>query len=201
MNQTKLEALLGRPLTTTETTNLKLYLKIAKQQLEDLLCTKIESVTEDRSFTMPEGKLLFIDPFTQINSITVNESELESTEYEISKNDDLNSSDWFNLIDFDNYRSYTPIRKTVITVNADWGFGSCQSDLELLQARLFAMNSTDQSTDGRVKSKDIEDFKVTYSGDTTFEQFRKDNAQLIEKYSQCRTGGLRNGSVCPVYFY
>lgn len=196
MNQTKLEALLGRSLTSTEVTNLKTYLKIAKQQLEDLLCAKIDSVTEDRSYEMAEGKLLFVDPFVNINSITIADAELESDAYTLYQNDDMNG-EWYNLIEFDSSRT----RGTVVTVNADWGFGSCLSDLELLWARLFAMNSQDQAVDGRVQSKQIEDFRVTYSGATTYEQFRKDNALTIYKYSQCGTGGVRNGSVCPVYIY
>jgi hypothetical protein len=45
MTQQELEALLGRPLTPIEVTNLGLYLEIALESLEDALCIEIEDTS------------------------------------------------------------------------------------------------------------------------------------------------------------
>lgn len=46
ISQEDMAALLGRPLTDVETKNFNLYLQIAILRLDDLLCIKIEDMTE-----------------------------------------------------------------------------------------------------------------------------------------------------------
>lgn len=53
ITKTQVEALLGRPLSTVEDTNFNLYLKIASERLEDLLCLTLTS-------PLPEGLQLLL---------------------------------------------------------------------------------------------------------------------------------------------
>lgn len=46
ISETELVALLGRPLSETESANLELYLQIAVLRLDDLLCIKLEDMAE-----------------------------------------------------------------------------------------------------------------------------------------------------------
>jgi hypothetical protein len=46
LDQTKVERLLGRPLSKTESSNYKMYLNIAKIRLSDLLCDDIAELDE-----------------------------------------------------------------------------------------------------------------------------------------------------------
>lgn len=46
ISNTEMAALLGRPLSTTETDNYDLYLEIATLRLDDLLCIKLEGMAD-----------------------------------------------------------------------------------------------------------------------------------------------------------
>lgn len=196
LTQEQVSKLLGRSLTTLETDNFTLYLKIATQKLEELLCMTLCGDSDERTYETRDGyRTLYVDPFTDVNSITIDGNETE--DYTIKQNDKFNGS-WYNVIEFDRKQT----GKNVV-VDADWGFDSLPSDLQLLLAKLFAQGSVEQTSDSQVKSKKIEDFTVTYKDGATYDEFVLSNASVIDKYAQCSQGYIRHGEVCdvrPVYY-
>jgi hypothetical protein len=72
MTRAKLESLLGRSLTPNEVTNLTLYLDIATDSLEDMLCMSLTTETSTREFEAREGySTLFTGAFTDVSEVTV----------------------------------------------------------------------------------------------------------------------------------
>ena len=189
LSKDTISKLLNRPLTTAEDTNFSLYLKIATQRLEELLCMNLCGGDDERTYQSRYGySEVYVDPFTHINSVTVDGEVV--TDYTKKQGDKFNGS-WYNVIAFDGKRSGENI-----VVDANWGFSSMPADLQLLLARVFAQGSTEQTTDNLVKSKKIEDFSVTYKDAVTYDEFVLTNSSTIDKYSQCNQGLIRNGSVC-----
>lgn len=187
MNQAKLVALLGRPLTTVETTNFSLYLKIAYERLEDLLCMNLESTTEDRVFDVRNGySTVFTDLFTDINSVSIDGNELTTNDYSVRQGN-RRSGNWYNSIVLTNPTDCE------VTINADWGL--CAPDLQLLLAQLFALIGTMNTSNGNVKSKKVEDFSITFNDNTAYQQFTLDNAGTISKYSICGIQEIQHGGV------
>jgi hypothetical protein len=197
LTQEQLEALLGRPLTPNEIENLSLYLEIAQQQLEDMLCTTLEEVTETRTYDLVDGnRSAFVDIFTSVDLVTVDGEAVEAT----PKQWDRTNADWYNVLRIYDCPPRTRGCKRCDTtreveVTADWGFTELPGDLALLLAKLFALNTTSQVTDGRVRTKRIEDFSVTYADTTTIEQFGRDNSRTLQKYSMCNMGEIAHGRV------
>lgn len=181
--------LLNRSLTESETSNFKLYLEIAVQRLEELLCMDLSSDAGARTYeTRKNYRTVYVDPFTEVTSITLDGDEVDADDYTIKQNDKLNAS-WYNIIEFDRARSGGKI-----VVDADWGFGKCPSDLQLLLARLFAQYSLEQTQESNVKSKKIEDFTVTYKDSaSSFDDLVSNNRAVIDKYGLCNQGYIRHG--------
>ena len=176
MTESTLEKLLGRPLTQIEKDSQ--YLKIAIAQLESLVCMNLTIDTEDRVFDVREGyQTVFTDLFTEINSIT------GITDYEVRQWDRRNA-DWYNSVIIDTQESE-------VTINADWGI--CSPELQQLIVKMFKMLTSSKRL---VKTKEIEDYRVTYNDNTEYQQFLADNAQIINKYSLCTIGQIRSGDVC-----
>lgn len=188
--------LLGRALTDRETANYDLYLKIATQHLEELLCMTLCGDDSERTFGTRLGyRTVYVDPFIEIESVTIDDDEVDAADYTVKQNDKFNGA-WYNIIEFDTKR-----RGENIVVDADWGFRTCPTDLQLLLAKLFAQGTVEQTSDNQVKSKKIEDFTVTYKDSSTFDELVLANSATIEKYSQCNQGQVRHGSVRSVYHY
>jgi hypothetical protein len=187
--------LLNRSLTTAETTNFSTYLKISTEKLEELLCMNLCKKTEERTFITRYGyRGVYTDPFRNINSITLDGNAVSEDDYTVMQNDKYNGS-WYNLILFD-----TAQRANKVVVDASWGFNSTPADLQLLLARLFAQNTTDQTTDNQVKSKKIEDFTVTYKDSPTYDEFVLSNSSTIDKYAQCNVSQIRHGAVEQTHY-
>lgn len=69
MTQDKIAALLGRPLSSTEQSNFKLYLELAQGRVSDLLCFDICQKVETRRFSARDGyRTLNVPIFTEIDS-------------------------------------------------------------------------------------------------------------------------------------
>lgn len=187
---------LNRPLTTAEDANYSLYLKIAKQRLSEMLCMKLSTEAEERTYeTRINYQTVYIDPFTAITSITIDGEAVDEDDYTVKQNDSYNAS-WYNIIEFDR-----PRRGEKIVVDADWGFGNCPTDLQLLLAKIFAQGSVEQTAENNVKSKKIEDFTVTYKDSATFDDLILSNKGVIDKYSMCNQGYIRHGRrVRPLYY-
>lgn len=192
--------LLNRSLTTAEDVNYDLYINIAVQRMEELLCIDLCGDDGERTYETRLGyREVYVDPFTDITSVTINDDEVSADDYTIKQNDRFNGS-WYNVIEFDRKRN---IQK--IVVDADWGFGSLPSDLQLLLAQLFNQNTLEQTADNNIKSKKIEDFTVTFKDNATYNEFVSANSSVISKYSQCNQSAIRHGAVCddirPLYSY
>lgn len=192
MNKATLEAFLGRPLTSVEDTNIKLYTSMAYNMLARLLCSTICSSTEARYFDARAGyRTLFTDIFSSINSITVD--GVEVTDYVMKQNDNRNG-DWFNSIVFTD-----KMVNSEILIDANWGFDKVPTELQDLTAKLFNLVSARNITDSRITTKKIEDFSVSYRDITPDDQLLADYSQVISKYSQCQlTGEVRHGSICHI---
>ena len=185
MTQAQLEALLGRPLTPVEVTNLDLYLEIAYQRLEELTCLNLKSSSEDRTYGIrKEMSTVFTDLFTEIESVKVD--GVTVTDFQPRQWDKRNAN-WYNSIILNRTGKE-------VTINADWGI--CSVDLKLLVAKLFALVGTMNTTNGNIKSKRVEDFTITFNDNTVFDQFLLDNSATINKYSICSIGDAQNGDVC-----
>jgi len=191
----KMAQLLGRSLTSSETASYDLYLKIARQQLEQLLCLELCTDGGERTYESRDGyRTVYIDPFTSVATVTIDGSEISESDYTIKQNDKFNGS-WYNIIEFSTKR-----QGELVVVNGSWGFDPVPDDLQLLLALMFADISKQQRDDSRVSSKKIEDYTVTYKDGGAMTSFVQSNGLLIDKYSQCNKGTIRHGRVQPVYY-
>lgn len=196
LTKDQMAKLLNRSLTSAEDTNFTLYLKIATERLQDLLCMQVCNDEGERTYESRYGyRAVYTDPFTSINSVTVDGTEVAEDKYTVMQNGHSNGS-WYNVIQFDDKQT----GKNIV-VDADWGFGTVPSDLQLLLAKLFAQNSVEQTADNTVKSKKIEDFTVTYRDAATYDEFVTVNQSVISKYRQCDTEQIRHGAVSTFFYY
>lgn len=190
LTKAQVATLLGRSLTTAEDTNFTTYIKIAEQRLQELLCMDLCGDGGERTYDTRYGyRTVYVDPFTDMNSVSIDDEEVSSDDYIIKQNDKYNGS-WYNIIEFDTMRTGQRI-----VVDAEWGFGTMPVDLQLLLARLFAQGTVEQTSDSQVKSKKIEDFTVTFKDSATYDEFVLSNSATIGKYSQCNQSTVRHGSV------
>lgn len=80
-----------------------------------------------------------------------------------------------------------------VTVTATW---KIPDDLQAVIDNLDALLTATSGKTSRVKSKKVEDFSITMNDNTEIEQFILDNKAIIDKYSICGVGNVRNGSIC-----
>ena len=193
LTKSEVSKLLGRSLSSLEDQNFDTYIKIATERLEDLLCMKICGDDSARVYQTRKGyRTLFVDPFKDIISITVDGDEV--TDY-VKKLNESYSGSWYNSIEFDDRMT-----GKLVTVDADWGFTKVPTDLALLLSKLFAQGSVEQKSDNQVKSKKIEDFTVTYKDGSTFDEFVSVNQATVDKYSLCHVGRIEHGSVRAIRY-
>lgn len=194
MNQDQIEALLGRSLSSTEATNRKLYLDIAKDSLEELLCIQLDcqNVEEARVFNVRDGySTVFTDIFTEATEVKVD--GVATTDYYSAFWDKRNGS-YFNSIVLDESCGSS------IEVTATWGFDETPNDLKLLWAELFANVAKKYSVgSANVKSKQVEDFRVSYGDLTDDDAFLNANRRTISKYRMCDIGFVLHGDVCTTH--
>lgn len=192
MTQSELEALLGRPLTSAEAENKDLYLGIAKESLEGLLCITLHNKSEQRTFTGRGGyRTLFTDVFHEISEVKLNGIAVNGTDYYAAQWD-KRSADWYNSIIFSGQLD----ADCEVEVTADWGFRDVPSDVKRLWAQLFANISKKYTASGKIQSKWVEDFRITFATDVTTDGlFIAENRRTIEKYSMCNVGAVRHGRV------
>lgn len=192
----QLAALLGRPLTSREVANLPLYLEIAQDNVEQLLCMTIEvqeevgsgdePTPETRIFDPREGySTVYTDIFTDPTSVQVNDSDVTYTPR------------FFGNRNTDVFNSVVLATKTTkeVSVTAFWGFPQLPADLALLLAQAFAVVSQAYQPKN-IKSKQVEDFRITYGDLTSDQLLARNNAVTIRKYSQCNVINVKSGKVC-----
>ena len=186
LDQTQLESLLNRSLTSAESTNLDLYLNIAINKLETLICTKLCTNPTTRLYKSRKGYgTVFTDVFTDIDELKID--GIVSTNYNKMWFDNLNAS-VFNSVVFDN-----PLQGQTIEITGVFGYDTLPNDLALVLAKLFDLNTKSQTFNGRVQSKQVEDFRITYKDITLDEQFYEDYGTILSKYSQCNVGYILHG--------
>lgn len=199
MNQSELEAILGRPLTSTESSNLDLYINIATQSLEELICTTVNPIEETRVFNTRKGySTAFIDIFHDISEVKINDEVIDSDNYSV-RQWDKRTGEWFNSLVFENKFN----RDDVLEVTAEWGFeetsGSSSglpNDLQVLLAGLFDLITKKNKQDGSITSKQVEDFRITFNNDIDLdEEFHTKYRKIIAKYSLCSIGNIQHGDV------
>lgn len=193
MTQDKIAALLGRPLSSVETTNFSTYLEIAQSKVSDLLCVDICQVVEEKQFDARQGyKTLNVPIFTEIDYVKLGDDE--TTRYKVMQGSNRNG-DWYNNIVFD-----APLHCETVTVKADWGFDKIPVDVQILIAQLFGMVGDSLEGD-LVQSKQVEDFRITLKDKTKTEVFATKYAATIAKYSGCVNGNVQSGRTHGHLYY
>ena len=159
----------------------------AKQLLEELLCLDISQDSGERTFSPREGmRTVFTGIFTDVSSVTV-DGEAVTNYYPAFFN--KRNGEYFNSIVFT-----APVCGEIV-IDADWGFDTLPADLKKLldnAQKLVESSYTVKS----VKSKRVEDFQITYSDLSDDEEFVKQNALTIRKYSLCDTAYILHGDTC-----
>ena len=193
MDQTTMSALLGRTLTSIEVTNFNLYLKIARQALDDLLCTNLCDDSDPRTFDAREGySTVFTDIFTDIDEVSINGIVQDADTYSVRQWDRRNGS-WYNSIVFDERLC----DGDEVEVSASWGFSTMPSDLQLVLAQLFGLITKKNKFDSTVSSKQVEDFRVSINVDADLDDdFYRQYNKTISKYSLCSVGNITQGDIC-----
>lgn len=201
MSQSELEALLGRSLTPREVANRELYLEIAKESLEELLCISLDSQDDTsgsgdeeytQTFDIREGySTVFTDIFTELTEVKVDGKV--TTDYHVAFWD-KRSNAYYNSIVLDG------IKGSEAEITGFWGFDTIPKDLQLLWAQAFAnVSKTYNAGAGNVKSKQVEDFRVTYGELSDDDVFLDANKRTISKYSMCNIGYVLHGNVCKAH--
>lgn len=195
LTQPELEALLGRPLTTNEVTNLSTYLEIAGEQVSDLLCLPLEvqdetTVATERKFVKrQEFSTVFTPIFTELTSVSI-DGTLDTNSYPSFW--DNRNANFYNSVVLNTRHTSEDVEVTIV---AKWGFASLPTDLKQLVARAFSVASATYQAKA-VRSKEIEDFRITYADLTEDDVFSAKDDRTIRKYSLCGIADLMSTAVC-----
>lgn len=191
MEHSEIEALLGRSLTTIELKNLDLYLDIAKESLEGLLCSSLKGSENETRVFVGNGdfRTVFTGIFHEVSEVKVDGETVDTSDYNAAQWDKRSSS-WYNSIVF------TTPPEGEVEVTANWGFTEVPNDLKRLWAQLFANVGKQYKPGAKIASKQVEDFRIQYvTGVTDDQQFIADNQRTLTKYSLCTIGEISNGKV------
>lgn len=197
MTKEQIVALLGRPLTSVEDANFNLYLDIAEETLEELICTPISDISETRVFDVREGySTAFIDIFWQITEVKIDGNVV--SDYSERQWNKRNAS-WYNSLVFDNRFC---AHKKEIEVTADWGFEpssdstSYPADLQLLIAGLFGQITKKNKFNPTVASKQNREYRISFNSNVDLDaEFYKTYGTTISKYSLCDIPNIQHGEV------
>lgn len=188
MDKATLEALLGRTLTTTEDANLELYLNIASESLDNLLCLNLLDDSTVRVFDARDGySTVFMDIFTEVQTVKLNGNT--TTDYSVRQWSKRNAT-WYNSIVFE----HKLCDDDEVEVTATWGFETMPNDLQMLLAQLFSLISKKNKFDNTVESKQVEDFRISLNTDADLdEEFYSQYGSTISKYSLCLIPYFKQG--------
>jgi len=191
MEQSQVAALLGRPLSPNEVTNFDLYIEIAEQTLESLICSTLSGMMESADldtivYDARKGySTVFTDIFTEVYEVKVD--GVITTDYEVRQWDRRNGS-WYNSIVFG--CKFT--REQEVEVSANWGFNTIPSDLQMVYAGLFDLITKKNKQDPTVQNKKVEDFSISFQDADLDESFFNKYSGTLDKYSTCYVGHLRH---------
>ena len=191
MTESQVSALLGRSLSSYETTNFDLYLEIARQTLEGLICSTITGIVDSADldtivYDSRKGySTVFTDVFTEVYEVKVD--GVVTTDYEIRQWDKRDAT-WYNSIVF----PYKFTTTQEIEVSANWGFDTIPSDLQMVYAGLFDLVTKKSKQDPTIQSKKVEDFSINLQDADLDEAFYNKYSSTLAKYSICNVGHLRH---------
>lgn len=193
MTQSELEALLGRSLMSSEVTNLTLYLEIATSNLNDLLCTTTNEVTESRTFDTRNGyKTAFVGIVQSVTEIKLDDDVISNDGYSL-RQWDKRTAGWYNAVVFDD-----AITADEITVTGTWGFasGTLPNDLNMVLAGLFDLITKLNKFDGTIASKRVEDFQINFNTNSDLDdEFYNKYSKILSKYSVCDITNIQSGAI------
>ena len=191
MNKNDVIALLGRPLTTVEDTNFDLYINIAKETLQNMICMSLSCDDEPRVYTPREGyKTLFTDVFTDVSEVKIDGVVIDEDKYSVRQWDKRNGS-WYNSIVFTD--EFTEDDDEV-EVSASWGFNKVPNDLKTVWAGLFDLITKKNKFDPTISSKDVEDFRITFNKGIDMDaEFKTKYSTILSKYNMCDIPNIQHG--------
>jgi hypothetical protein len=100
MKKEQVAKLLNRSLTSGEVSNFDMYIKIAIERLEQLVCFRFCDKGGSRTYLCRFGySSLYIDPCSTVKTVTVD--GVATTDYVLRQNDRYDG-DWLNVIEFSN---------------------------------------------------------------------------------------------------
>lgn len=181
---------LGRPLTTTESTNFASNLNIAKSYLEQLLCTTLDCGTYSAMvYDARDGfRTVFTDYFTGDPVVTINGATVTdcSARFFDNRNTAIKNSIVFDSV----------LDAEEVSIEALWGLKPLPDDLGSVLAQLFATAGKPYKATGDVKSKRVEDFAITFGDRTDVQTIADNNSAIINKYALCGVINMTSGEVC-----
>ena len=195
LTESKISVLLGRPLSSTETTNFDTYLTLAKSKVADIIGSRICSSSDTKNFTSRYGYRTLNTPiFSYIDLITVDGVELTTDDYTAYQGSDMNGT-WFNSIVFETEPTGT------IVIEASWGFSCLPLDVQMMIAEQFAIASSTNLSDALINSKKVEDFSISFNNTSIQQAFVEKYMTSINKYNSGSKGNIQSGEVCLGYDY
>lgn len=194
MDAAKLAILLGRPLTPIEIANVELYLEIANDALESLICTPIAKADDEtRVFDIRENyRTAFIDIFRSVSEVKVDGTVIDPSDYSL-RQWNKRTATWYNSLVFD---ERFDCEDHEIEVTGDFGFDdtAIPADLQVVLAGLFDLITKKNKFDATISRKDVEDFSVTFKGDIDLDTaFYDKYASTIRKYALCDIPNVQHG--------
>ena len=188
MTKEQVSALLGRPLTSIEDANFDLYLEIATQALEELLCSPTKCQYDTRVFNVRDNySTVWTDIFTSISEVKLNGTVLDEKDYSPQQGDKRNAK-WFNSIVL-NSRCHSG----ELEVSGTFGL-KLPSDLQLVLAGLFGLITKKNKFDATVTSKQVEDFRISINTDADLDEaFMTLHSKTLSKYSVCDEAYILHG--------
>lgn len=194
LTKSEVEAYLGRSLTSTESTNFNNNLDTAQEILESMLCIDLtvrgkNDIATTREFDARDGySTVFTGIFQTPTAVSINGKP--SMNYTPKFWDSRNTS-YHNSIVFNSPLGHN----ATVAVEALWGYETLPNDLGRLLSQMIGIVGS-KGTTRRVKSKQVEDFRITYDDTPEMEKFIADNEVTINKYGMCYIGEFRSGRVC-----
>jgi hypothetical protein len=157
----------------------------AKLIIEQLTCLYLkaeESAT--RTFNVRNGySTVFTDPFETLTEVRLDGEVVDSADY-VKMQWDRYNADWYNSVVLDTGDAEK------LEVTGKW---IIPTDLQVLITDLAAVLTN--GSHGTVKSKRNEDFSIEFNDNTDVQQFAKDNAAVLSRYSICNIPFIRHGEI------
>ena len=180
MTKEQVSALLGRPLTSIEDANFDLYIEIATQALEELICSSTKCQYDTRVFNVRDNySTVWTDIFTGISEVKLNGTVLDEKDYSPRQGDKRNAK-WYNSIVL-NSRCHSG----ELEVSGTFGL-KLPSDLQLVLAGLFGLITKKNKFDATVTSKKVRNFSYTIDTSADLDaEFTKLYSKTLAKYSVC----------------